>query len=29
MSVYGKHFKHQVWLGSLMLLALTLGGLQG
>ena len=29
MSVYGKHFKHQVWLGSLMLLALTLGGVQG
>jgi 4-hydroxybenzoate polyprenyltransferase len=27
-SVYGKHFKHQVWLGSLMLLALILGGLQ-
>lgn len=29
MSVYGKHFKHQVWLGSLMLLALVMGGLQG
>ena len=29
MSVYGKHFKQQVWLGSLMLLALVLGGLQG
>ena len=29
MSVYGQHFKRQVWLGSLMLLALVLGGLPG
>ena len=29
MGVYGRHFKHQVWLGSLLLLGLVLAGLQG
>lgn len=29
MSVYGRHFKHQVWLGALMLLGLVLAGVQG
>ncbi len=29
MSVYGRHFKHQVWLGGLLLFGLVLGGLQG
>ena len=26
MSVYGRHFQHQVWLGALLLLGLVLGG---
>ncbi|MGC6483114.1 MAG: 4-hydroxybenzoate polyprenyltransferase [Synechococcus sp.] len=28
MGVYGRHFKHQVWLGGLLLLGLVLAGLQ-
>lgn len=26
MAVYGRHFKHQVWLGALLLLGMVLGG---